>query len=71
MAVIVILDIRSEHIVSERVGADKLYHFLDHFIDYYFTALPAQRWLIVILREVSGGGASNISKDVDSMIIDG
>ena len=58
MAVIVILDIRSEHIVSEAAGADKLYHFLDHFIDYYFTSGGGQRWLIDIL----GGEEGTTSK---------
>ena len=57
--VIVISDIRSEHSdVSEWGWADKLYHFLDHFIDYYFTSGGGQGWLIDIL----GGEEGTTSK---------
>ena len=53
--VIVISDIRSEYSdVSEWGWADKLYHFLDHFIDYYFTSGGGQGWLIDILRGEEG-----------------
>lgn len=52
--------------MSERGRADKLYHFLVHFIDYYFTSGGGQGWLIDILRAERGEAKGTKSKTMTS-----